>query len=94
MVCLSRSYHVKYFKGCLPRILLGPFLSTLSQITLQAVAGILGYQLLVISTLGSKGRVRISPKPAIPLCCVTLGHFSGVDRTNYVAMRPQSGMLF
>ena len=26
MVCLSRSYHFKYFKGCLPQISQGPFL--------------------------------------------------------------------
>ena len=28
MVCLSRPYHFKIFKGCLPQILLGPFLNT------------------------------------------------------------------
>ena len=27
----SRPYHVKFFKACLPQILLGPFLNTLSQ---------------------------------------------------------------
>ena len=27
MVCLRRPYHFKYFKGCLPQILLGPFLN-------------------------------------------------------------------
>ena len=32
MVCLSRTYHFTFFKGCLPQILLGPLLSTLSQI--------------------------------------------------------------
>ena len=32
MVYLSRPYHFKFFKGCLPQILLGPFLNTLSQI--------------------------------------------------------------
>ena len=30
--CLSRPYSFKYFKGCLPQILLGPFLNTLSHI--------------------------------------------------------------
>ena len=29
MVCLSRPYHFKFFKGCLPQMLLGPFLNTL-----------------------------------------------------------------
>ena len=31
---LSRPYHFKFFKGCLPQILLGPFLNTLSHMTL------------------------------------------------------------
>ena len=29
MVCLSRPYPIRFFKGCLPQILLGPFLNTL-----------------------------------------------------------------
>ena len=29
--CLSRPYHFRFFKGCLPQILLGPSLDTLSQ---------------------------------------------------------------
>ena len=32
MVCLGRPYHFKYFIGCLPQILLGPFLNTLTHI--------------------------------------------------------------
>ena len=32
--CLSRPYPFKFFKGCLPQILLGPLLNTLSQIKL------------------------------------------------------------
>ena len=32
MVCLGRPYHFKFFKDCLPQILLGPFLNTLTQI--------------------------------------------------------------
>ena len=31
MVCLSRRYHFKFFKGCLPQILLAPSLNTLTQ---------------------------------------------------------------
>ena len=31
MICLSIQYHFKFFKGCLPQILLGPFLNTLTQ---------------------------------------------------------------
>ena len=30
MACLNRSYHFKFFKGCLSQISLGPFLNTLS----------------------------------------------------------------
>ena len=33
MVCLNRPYPFKFFKGCLPQILLGPFLNTLSQMS-------------------------------------------------------------
>ena len=32
MVCLNRQYHFKSFAGCLPNILIGPFLNILSQI--------------------------------------------------------------
>ena len=31
----SRPYHFKYFKGCLPQILFGPFLNTLSHINMS-----------------------------------------------------------
>ena len=33
MVCLNRPYPFKFLKGCLPQILLGPFLNTLSQMS-------------------------------------------------------------
>ena len=37
MVCLSRSYHFKFFKGCLPRILIGSYFVTyVFQVTLQS----------------------------------------------------------
>ena len=32
MVFLSRPYHFKFFTGCLPQILLGPFMNTLTQL--------------------------------------------------------------
>ena len=32
MVCYSRPYSFKFFKGCLPQILLGPFLNTIPHI--------------------------------------------------------------
>ena len=34
MVCLGGPYHFKFFKGCLPQILLGPFLNALTQVVL------------------------------------------------------------
>ena len=64
------------------------------QITLQTVADMLGVEILVISTLGSEGRVWISPRSAIPLCRVILGHFSEGEGIHYVAMRPQSGIFY
>ena len=35
---LKRPYTFKVFKGCLPQILLGPFLNTLSQITFYSLS--------------------------------------------------------
>ena len=35
MVCLNRTYHFKFFKGCLPQILLGIFLNTFSHLFLR-----------------------------------------------------------
>ena len=32
-LCLGRPYHFKFFKGCLPQILLGPFLNTLTHLS-------------------------------------------------------------
>ena len=32
---LGRPYHVKFFQGCLPQILPGPFLNTLTQMSLH-----------------------------------------------------------
>ena len=32
MVCLSKPYQFKFFKGCFPQILLGPFLNTLTYV--------------------------------------------------------------
>ena len=35
MVCLSRLYYLIFFKGCLPQILLGPFLNILSHMMFE-----------------------------------------------------------
>ena len=37
MVCLSRQYHFNFFKSCLPQILLGPYLNTLTQMSAKVV---------------------------------------------------------
>ena len=37
MICLDRPYHFKFFKGCYPQILLGPFLNTVTKIFYNAV---------------------------------------------------------
>ena len=39
LVCLSRPYHFKVFKGCLPHIVLGPFLNTLTQLGMAGREG-------------------------------------------------------
>ena len=36
----SRPYHFKFFKGCLPQILLRPFLDTVSSILAVAMTGL------------------------------------------------------
>ena len=33
IVCLNKPYHLEFFKGCLPQILPGPLLNTLSPFT-------------------------------------------------------------
>ena len=38
MVCLNRPYQLRFFKGCIPKILLGPFLNTLSQVFHRKIA--------------------------------------------------------
>ena len=37
MVYVSRPYHFKFFKGCLPQILIDPFLNTLIQINYKTL---------------------------------------------------------
>ena len=38
MVCLSRPYLFKFFEGCIPQSLLGPFLNTLFQMKIIPIA--------------------------------------------------------
>ena len=39
MVCLSRPYYFRFFKGCSPQILLGAFLNALTHISLLLLKG-------------------------------------------------------
>ena len=41
MVSLNRPYHFKFFKGCLPQVLLGPFLNSLTHIVIKVSVSIL-----------------------------------------------------
>ena len=52
MICLGRPYHFKFFKGCLPQILLGPFLNTLTDLFLPHV-----YPKQKFSTLNKKNEL-------------------------------------
>ena len=49
-VCLSRPYHFKNFKGCLPQILLDPFLNTLFHMRKQKDILLLSVIILYIIT--------------------------------------------
>ena len=43
LVCLSRPYPFKFFKGCLPKCLLGPFLNIFSQISIEVSKSYMKY---------------------------------------------------
>ena len=56
MACLNRSYHFKFFKGCLSQISLGPFLNTLSHLIrflTQVFLLLLKMQLILIHHIGT-----------------------------------------
>ena len=52
MDCVSRSYPFKFFKGCLPKVLLATFLNTLSHISRYK----LNFKMKLYSSLSSKYR--------------------------------------
>ena len=49
MVCLSTPYHFRFAKGCLPQILLGPFLNTLPHMILVFKATDIVYGTILVS---------------------------------------------
>ena len=56
MVSLSRPYHFKFFRGCLPQIVLGPFLNTLTQMTCKKQRKI-KQEILSLMTFLHKGKI-------------------------------------
>ena len=64
MVCLSRSYPFKFFKGCLPQVLLGLFLNTLSKLLILCLLRLVMYHLwlkLVIRSVAATSGKFQSP---------------------------------
>ena len=55
MVCLSRPYRFKFSKGCLPQILLGAFLNTLTEMYLDMIYTYLGAVHMEVSWPGQAG---------------------------------------
>ena len=45
-VSLDRLYHFKVFKGCLPQILLGLFLDTLTHLGMSGLIVVFGFKML------------------------------------------------
>ena len=67
---LSRPYHFKFFKGCLPQISLGPFLNNLSQILINFSSNALftnKYNIYKKSVLGMSTKVLndVNIKPVL-----------------------------
>ena len=60
MVFLSRPYHFKFFKGCLPQILLGLFMNTLTQIGIPGLIGIVSFRFCAVIP-------ELEPDPGIDL---------------------------
>ena len=48
MISLSRPYRFKIFKRCLPQILLGPFLNTLTHLLLEIQNAMVGYAIPIL----------------------------------------------
>ena len=64
MVCLSRWYPFKFFKGCLPQVLLGLFLNTLSKLLILCLLRLVMYHLwlkLVIRSVAATSGKFQSP---------------------------------
>ena len=52
LVCLSTPYHFKFFKGCLPQVLLGPFLNILNHMLFILTLSLLNhFSPMILETL-------------------------------------------
>ena len=80
MVCLSRPYPFKFIKGCLPKILLGPFLNALSQIEFYLKLLLhfffFLFAILVLLILLKVSKYGVSSDPYFPV--------SGQEKTPYL----------
>ena len=88
MVCLSKTYHFKFFKDCLPRNLLSPLLNTLSHMFGYYVSDMLkvsyrsaGLICLNLFKVINDTRTKASDakqggrQSKVKLTCALLGHF-------------------
>ena len=56
------------------------------EITLGAIPNIFNVEIIIVSTLGQKGRVEIVPGNTNPFARITLGHFAEVHGERYVTL--------
>ena len=79
MVCLDRSYLFKPFKGCLPQVLLGLFLNTLTHISIKipelfqdSYFSKLFWVLALENTPGNKNTFKVDGKKETRTASVTV----------------------
>ena len=61
MVCFGRPYHFRFFKGCHPQVLLGPFVNTLSHLFI--LGRYLDYQLFFLAPQPICSQYTLSLRP-------------------------------
>ena len=77
IICLSTPYHFKFFESCLPQILLGPFLNTLTQLWLgrSCQYDIISFQGGTLSLIGISYLHHSSGDRCCGLHCCIYYHF-------------------
>ena len=83
MVCLGRPYHFNFFKGCLPQILLGPFLHILTHLSLQNSSENCQKFLVIIERFSVMALVTTNQKMLI-LLYLFMFELSYYRKTNYL----------